>query len=116
VSTEEFLISLDEEMLEYFREMVDVLVERCDVSRAEAVARINERYGRKEMSTLEQNLMTHEFPEFWAYGAYYLPGAQDRLPTGDAQADAAIDFAQLPVRPAPPRDSPCWTLADESEG
>lgn len=113
MSTEEFLIPLDEGMLEYFREMVDVLVEHCGISRAEAVARINERYGQKEMSVLEQNLMTHEFPEFWAYGVYYLPDDEYRLPTGDADADAGIDFEQLPVRPAPPRDSPVWTLPDE---
>lgn len=115
MSTEEFLIPLDEEMLEYFREMVDVLVEHCGIARAEAVARINERYGQKEMSVLEQNLMTHEFPEFWAYGAYYLPDDQYRLPTGDAHADAEIDFAQLPIRPLPPRDSPAWTIKDESD-
>ncbi|MHC3473751.1 hypothetical protein ACYF6T_34360 [Streptomyces sp. 7R007] len=108
----EFLIPLDEEMLEYFREMVDFLVENCGISRAEAVARINERYARKEMDTLEQNLMTHEFPEFWAYGAYYLPDADDRLPTGDADADADIDFTRLPIRPAPPKDSPFWTLEE----
>jgi hypothetical protein len=86
-----------------FHEMVDVLVERCGISRAEAVARINERCGRKEMDTLERNLMTHEFPEFWAYGAYFLPDDEDRLPTGDPVADADIDLTRLPVRPAPPQ-------------
>ncbi|CAL9525092.1 hypothetical protein [Streptomyces sp. enrichment culture] len=110
--TAEFLIRLDEEMLEYFREMVDVLVGNCGIPRAEAVARINDRYGRKEMDTLEQNLMTHELPEFWAYGAYYSPDDQDRLPTGDPHADEGIDFSRLPVRPAPPENSPCWTVGD----
>jgi hypothetical protein len=109
--TAEFLIRLDEEMLAYFREMVDVLVENCGVSRAEAVARINERYGRREMTTLERDLMTHELPAFWAYGAYYGPGDQERLPSGDAQADAAIDFSRLPVRPAPPKGSSYWATS-----
>ncbi|MEU6610684.1 hypothetical protein ABZ922_37605 [Streptomyces shenzhenensis] len=45
MNTEEFLLPLDEEMLEYFRDMADVLVERCGISRAEAVARLNERYA-----------------------------------------------------------------------
>lgn len=108
--TEEFLITLDEEMLEYFRDMADVLVERCGISRAEAVARLNERYAGKEMSPLEQGLMGHEFPEFWAYGVYYYPDDKGRLPVGDADADAGIDFTRLRVRPAPPKDSPFWTL------
>ncbi|WP_406716367.1 hypothetical protein [Streptomyces althioticus] len=39
--TEEFLIELDEGMLQYFRDIADELVGRFGMSRAEAVARIN---------------------------------------------------------------------------
>ncbi|OUD02850.1 hypothetical protein CA983_12920 [Streptomyces swartbergensis] len=98
-------------MLAYFREMVDVLVERCGVSRAEAVARINATYGTQDGVWI----MGHELPEYWAYGAYYRPDHRDRLPTGDPDEDADIDFSTFPVRPAPPKDSPFWTVEEISE-
>lgn len=110
--TAEFVMKLDEGMLEYFREIVGEMTERFGISRAEAVARINEKYGDLEVSPYP-DLMCHELPEFWAYGAYYRPDAEGRLPTGDADADAALDFTGLSVHPLPPRDSPAWTLKDE---
>ncbi|MFE7037122.1 hypothetical protein ACFU9Y_43220 [Streptomyces sp. NPDC057621] len=110
--TAEFVLKLDEGMLEYFREMVSEMTGRFGISRAEAVARINERYGEMEVSAYP-DLMCHELPEFWAYGAYYRPDDEGRLPTGDADDDAAIDFTRLSIRPLPPTGSPVWTLKDE---
>ncbi|MFI7012674.1 hypothetical protein [Streptomyces sp. NPDC050164] len=107
----EFVLPLDEEMLAYFREMADVLVERIGISRAEAVARINALYGTRESAAWGVELMGHEPPEYWAYGTYY-PDHRHRLPVGDPLADADIDFSTLPVRPAPPKDSPFWTLEE----
>jgi hypothetical protein len=108
----EFVLPLDEEMLAYFREMADVLVERVGISRAEAVARINAMYGTRESAAWGVELMGHELPEYWAYGTYYSPDRRKRLPVGDPLADADIDFSTLPVRPAPPKDSPFWTLEE----
>ncbi|MFI6852261.1 hypothetical protein [Streptomyces sp. NPDC050416] len=108
----EFVLALDEEILAYFREMADVLVERVGISRAEAVARINASYGTRESAALGVELMGHELPEYWAYGTYYSPDHRYRLPVGDPLADADIDFSTLPVRPAPPKDSPFWTLEE----
>jgi hypothetical protein len=108
----EFVLPLDEEMLAYFREMADVLVERVGISRAEAVARINATYGAGESAAWGVGLMAHELPEYWAYGTYYSPDYRDRLPIGDPTADADIDFSKLPVRPAPPKASPFWTLEE----
>ncbi|MDN0193718.1 hypothetical protein [Streptomyces sp. S.PNR 29] len=108
----EFVIPLDEEMLAYFRAMVDVLVRRCGISRAEAVARINATYGAGQSADMEVQLMGHELPEFWAYGAYYRQDDQGRLPKGNPSTDADIDFSRLPIRPAPPKDSPFWTVED----
>ncbi|MGI5427978.1 hypothetical protein [Streptomyces sp. CA-179760] len=56
--------------------------------------------------------MGHELPEYWAYGLYYGPDpdAPFRSPVGDPVADAGIDLGRLPVRPAPPKDSPFWTV------
>jgi hypothetical protein len=108
----EFVLPLDEEMLAYFREMADVLVERVGISRAEAVARINASYGTRQWVALDPQLMGHELPEYWAYGVYYGPDSQHRLPIGDPNADADIDFSTHPARPAPPKDSPFWTLEE----
>ncbi|MFE6163321.1 hypothetical protein ACFQ7F_30910 [Streptomyces sp. NPDC056486] len=107
-----FLMRLDDGMLEYFREIVDEAVTRFGISRAEAVARVNERYGGVEISPYP-DLMCHELPEYWAYGLYYRRNADGRLPTGDEEADAGIDFTALERRPAPPKDSPAWTLPSE---
>ncbi|MFD8227872.1 hypothetical protein ACFV16_27355 [Streptomyces massasporeus] len=108
----EFVLPLDDEMLAYFREMADVLVERTGISRAEAVARINAAYGAGEMAGWGVDIMGHELPEYWAYGTYYTQDRRNRLPVGDPVADADIDFSTHPVRPAPPKDSPFWTLEE----
>ncbi|MFJ4358658.1 hypothetical protein ACIP25_20500 [Streptomyces massasporeus] len=79
----EFVLPLDEEMLDYFREMVDVLVERLGVPRAEAPARVNAAYGTRQWVALDLQLMGHELPEYWAYGCTtaWTPGAHGcRLP------------------------------------
>jgi hypothetical protein len=110
--TEEFLTRLDGEMLDYFREMVDVLVEHFGISRAEAVARINERYADEDISGMNQDLMCHEFPEFWAYHLYFKAIRDARpLPSGDPDVDG--DLSEWEVRPPPPRESPFWTIKDE---
>ncbi|MGN3959089.1 hypothetical protein ACGV4K_28910 [Streptomyces sp. WAC8370] len=74
--TAEFVLDLDEGMLEYFRDMADVLVDRCGISRPEAVARINRQYADLEIAPYP-DLMCHEAPEFWALPAYY--GRGDHL-------------------------------------
>ncbi|MEW2610191.1 hypothetical protein AB0937_08250 [Streptomyces sp. NPDC047880] len=102
---------LDEGMLEYFRDMADEMVSRFGISRAEAVARINERYQDSEISSYP-DLMCHEPPEYWAYGLYYYPDDSGRLPTGDEDDDESIDFSALKVRPAPEPGSPPWTIKD----
>ncbi|MFI6487662.1 hypothetical protein [Streptomyces sp. NPDC050564] len=113
--TEEFLLCLDEGMLEYFREMASEMVVRFAVSHAEAVARINERYQALYLDPYP-DLMCHELPEFWAYGVYYQAEGDARLPCGDEGADAMVDFTRLKVRPAPPQSSAVWTLRDEPSG
>ncbi|MGW3287698.1 hypothetical protein ACWDR3_24020 [Streptomyces sp. NPDC001002] len=107
--TEEFLMRLDEGMLAYFRDIVEEMVARFGISRAEAVARVNERYQHAEISSYP-DLMSHEFPEYWAYGLYYYPDEAGRLPTGDEDDDEGLDATALSVRPAPPKDSPFWTV------
>ncbi|MGW7492749.1 hypothetical protein ACWGKA_00275 [Streptomyces luteogriseus] len=72
------------------------------------------RTGRGSGSPWTSSSWRHELPEYWAYGLYYGQDGRGRSPVGDPVADADIDFATLPVRPAPPKDSPFWTV-DERE-
>ncbi|MFD0305364.1 hypothetical protein [Streptomyces sp. NPDC127119] len=115
--TAEFHMKLGEGMLGYFREIADEMVGRFGISRAEAVARINERYGGTEIAPYP-DLLCHELPEFWAYSPYYYPDDAGRLPTGDAgaDADAGIDVTRLRIRPRPPEGSPAWTLRGDVQG
>ncbi|MFJ8792801.1 hypothetical protein [Streptomyces sp. NPDC102462] len=109
--TAEFVMDLDDGMTEYFREIAAEMVSRFGISRAEAVARINERYHDAEISAYP-DLMCHEFPEFWSYGLCYYPDPSGRLPTGDEDDDANFDFTRLTIRPTPPKNSPFWTLEE----
>ncbi|MGW3816172.1 hypothetical protein [Streptomyces sp. NPDC005046] len=109
--TEEFLILLDAEWLDYFRAMTDVLVTRFGIPRAESVARINERYAAAELKPMGEDLLGHELPEFWAYGLYFEPDSRGMLPSGSPESDR--DLHAWAVRPAPPRDSAAWTLPEE---
>ncbi|MGH4032522.1 hypothetical protein ACQB60_26690 [Actinomycetota bacterium Odt1-20B] len=106
--TAEFLMRLDDGMLAFFREIVDEAVTRFGISRAEAVARVNERYGSLEIGPYP-DLMCHEMPEFWAFGLYLKerPGGP-LLPSGDPDED--VDFSAYDIRPAPPEGSAAWTL------
>lgn len=109
--TAEFLMRLDDGMLEYFRDIVDEAVSRFGISRAEAVARVNERYGELEISPYP-DLMCHELPEYWVYGLYLKPLGDGRsLPSGDEDED--VDLSAYEILPAPPKDSPAWTLKED---
>lgn len=109
--TAEFLMRLDDGMLEYFREIVDQAVTRFGISRAEAVARVNERYGDVEISPYP-DLMCHEMPEYWVYGLYLKPLGDGRpLPSGDEDED--VDLSDYEILPAPPKGSAAWTPASE---
>ncbi|MFK0104716.1 hypothetical protein [Streptomyces sp. NPDC091217] len=100
-------MNLDEGMVEYFRDIANEMISRFSISRAEAVARINERYHDAEISAYP-DLMCHEFPEYWSYGLYYYPNESGRLPTGDEDDDEDFVLSTLRVRPAPPKDSSYW--------
>ncbi|WP_437071097.1 hypothetical protein [Streptomyces sp. enrichment culture] len=97
-------MDLDEGMLDYFREIADVLVSRFDVSRAEAVARINASFEGMALDPYP-DLMCHELPEYWAYGLYFEP-RDGQLP----YSGPCEDLSRWDVRPAPPAGSRVWTL------
>ena len=99
----EFLMRIDSETQEYFREIAMEMQTLFRISKAEAVARINEAYGHMSFKSYP-DIICHEDPEHWAYGLYY----------GDVRYwDSDADRSTWQVRKIPPRDSPSWTIKDQ---
>ncbi|MDT0307401.1 hypothetical protein RM780_10545 [Streptomyces sp. DSM 44917] len=102
----EFLMATgDAGMQEYFGEIAEVMVEEFGISRAEAVARVNEAFKDQEFAPYP-DVICHELPEHWAFGLYY----------GDVPYwEESADRSSWTPRPAPPRDSESWTVAPDGE-
>jgi hypothetical protein len=111
VSGSEFLTKLDAEMYEYFQEISQELQNLFGISRAEAVARINERWGDVLFDPFP-DIVCHEYPEHWAYEIYY--DRTDYL-AGIPYWDEHADRSTWPVLPAPPRDTLFWTVKECDE-
>ncbi|MDJ0341172.1 hypothetical protein QMK19_07265 [Streptomyces sp. H10-C2] len=97
----EFIMPAVPEMQEYLGEVAEELVTLFGISRAEAVARINQAWGHQVFDEWP-DLLAHEDPEHWAYGLYY----EGDVPYWEPDADRS----PWRIRQAPPRDSPAWTL------
>ena len=70
------------------------------MDRAEAVARVNAHWAGTSFDPYP-DLVCHETSEYWAYGIVY----------GDVPFwSPTADRSQWQPRPAPPADSPAWTL------
>lgn len=93
-------------MYEFLLEMTQVM-QSFGCSRAEAVARINDAWGDlKPDDEYHYDLYFHEEPEFWAHILYY---------EGDVPYwEENVDRSTWKVKPAPPRDSACWTVKDDA--
>ncbi|WP_317452680.1 hypothetical protein [Streptomyces sp. CBMA29] len=100
MSETEFIMPTSPEARESLRDITDELVGLFGLSRAEAVARVNQAWGGQDLAT-GPDLLGHEDPEHWAYGLYY----EGDVPYWEPEADRT----RWRVRPAPPRDSPVWT-------
>ncbi|MFJ3699637.1 hypothetical protein ACIPW9_36885 [Streptomyces sp. NPDC090052] len=99
----EFLADASTEVVELLRETAEEMVAMFGISKAEAVARINAQW--EEQDFLERSdIVLHEDDYYWALFIYF----DGNVP--DWRADA--DRSSWSVRPAPPRDSVCWTLAE----
>ncbi|MFF4342479.1 hypothetical protein ACFY00_21425 [Kitasatospora sp. NPDC001540] len=95
----------DAGMAEFLLEMTAVL-ESFGASRAEAVARMNHRWGTHEFEPYP-DLMCHEEPEYWAHRMYYDDGRNDGTTVAYWNPDA--DRSTWTVTPAPPDGDPAWT-------
>lgn len=97
----EFLAQVSPEVRVLFDEIVDAMIESFGISRAEAVARVNDQWGCDERFD-NDSIILHETDEYWAPFIYYGGDVPDW--SGDA------DRSQWSVRPLPPRNSACWTV------
>ncbi|MFI6684247.1 hypothetical protein [Streptomyces sp. NPDC050485] len=101
--TGEFLVEADAEMHLFISEIADRMAADCGISRAEAVARVNQVWRGTRFDPYP-DLICHESDEYWALGIYY-----GEVPSWAEDADRSAWRAV----PAPPSDSPCWTLPPE---
>lgn len=84
--------------------LADIRAEMSSVlglSDAEAVARINEQWGALDLSG-EDEIILHEDGYYWALAIYYGGDVPDWSPDADRSS--------WRPRPAPPADSPSWTI------
>jgi hypothetical protein len=87
----------NQEMYEFLQEIVSEM-QKFGCSRAEAVARINEKWA----GMVIPDIFTHDMPEHWAHWLYY----------EDAQYwDETSDRSTWTVKDAP-KDSASWTLKE----
>ncbi|MBU7596732.1 hypothetical protein JGS22_003525 [Streptomyces sp. P38-E01] len=97
----EFIMPAGEEAHEILLDIAEEMVTIFHISRAEAVARINQAWGTQSFDE-EPILLGHELPEHWAYAIYYV---------GDVPYwEAAADRSQWQVKEPPPSNSPMWTI------
>lgn len=102
----DFLMVLSDESLELLEAIADEMVRQFGVSRAEAVARINEHWNTADLSG-DDEIILHEDEYYWALWIYF--GGQ----VADWRPDA--DRSVWKPRPASSRDSGMWT-SDEGSG
>ncbi|SFC27723.1 hypothetical protein [Streptomyces aidingensis] len=107
----EFLMDLDDGMTEFFRDIARYLVKESGMPYAEAVARLNAAFRDATFGPYP-DIMCHEGEDYWASGVYYEPLPDGReVPWWEPDADRSA----WRTRPAPPRDSPAWTLPLDAE-
>lgn len=89
-----------EDVDELLADIRDEMSRMLGLSDAEAVARINELWGAQDLSG-EDEIILHEEGYYWALVIYY-----GNVPDWSPDADRS----SWPPRPAPPADSPNWTI------
>jgi hypothetical protein len=96
----EFIMPASPETTEFLDAIVDEMVSEFKVTRAEAIARINEQWCGQDLSG-EDCLILHEEESYWAFVVYYGGNVPDWSPNADRTA-------WLP-KPPPVSDSGLWT-------
>ncbi|QDY78217.1 hypothetical protein [Streptomyces qinzhouensis] len=89
------------ETLEFLDSIADDMVAEFGVSRAEAVARINEQWHGQDLSD-EDSLILHEEESYWAFVIYYGGKVPDWSP--------GADRTTWVPKPPPAADSGFWTV------
>ncbi|WBO63655.1 hypothetical protein [Streptomyces camelliae] len=91
------------ETLELLDAIADEMVSEFGISRAEAVARINEQWHGQDLSD-EDSLILHEEEHYWAFVIHYGGNVPDWSPGADRSTWAP--------KPPPAAGSGFWTVPD----
>lgn len=95
----DFLMKTSGETLELLNAIVDEMAGRFSISRAEAVARVNQQWQGTDLSG-EDEIILHEDEHYWALWIYFGGNVPDWSP--------GADRSSWTPRPAPQRDSGLW--------
>ena len=98
-----YLMPTSTDVDELLSDIRDEMATVLGVSDAEAVARINQQWQGQDLSG-DDEIVLHEDGYFWALSIYFGGNVPDWSPDADR--------SNWMPKPAPPRDSPCWTLPD----
>ena len=76
VRPNDFSFTTDQEVFDYFIEIIEIMMTRLGITSTEAVGRINQRFGKFDEITEEvDHHILSEFPSFWAYDIYFGHGS-----------------------------------------
>lgn len=99
----EFQMALSPDVHELLDGIVHEMIRSFGISRAEAIARINEQWHGQDL-TAGDEIILHEDEQYWALFIYFGPDIQDWRPEGDRVG--------WHPRPMPAPDSGYWTVAE----
>ncbi|MEV0269539.1 hypothetical protein AB0H43_12220 [Hamadaea sp. NPDC050747] len=97
-----FHMPVSPDVRELLDAIADEMVGQFGITRAEAVARINQQWHRHDLSG-ENEIILHEDEHYWAL-AIYFGEVPDWSPTADR--------SKWTPKSVPPRDSGHWPVAD----
>ena len=99
----DFQMAVSPDVRELLHGIVREMTERLGISRAEAIARINEQWHGQDLSS-EEEVILHEDEYYWALFIYYGGDVRDWSQGADRSA--------WNPRPTPAPDSGYWTVVE----
>ena len=96
-------MATSDESLELLKSIADEMASLFSITRAEAVARINDHWQCQDISS-EDDVILHEDEYYWALWIYFGGNVNDW--------SRVADRSEWTLREAPSKNSDCWTIAD----
>lgn len=67
----EFTFKTNRSTEDYCNEIADEMLKLFDISRSEAIGRINRQWQDQDMSNDDEHMIFHQLPDWWAKEIYY---------------------------------------------